>query len=205
MAARVSDESFVPFVPRQLTRVSGSLDEREQMSVPEKNGAPHEAEANTDPEPASRDCETTAQIENRAETKAQIVANPGALKMQATAVDVPTSRGRGNCCDHALEIRHEAIRLASIACGRALRHAVLLHPGVIAAFVDDAIAAAGLPQRARIRVHPDSIASIRASHHDRIGDDDLSPGDVVIECNGVSVGAGIDTRARLLVAAAAEA
>jgi hypothetical protein len=33
----------------------------------------------------------------------------------------------------------------------------------------------------------------------------LSPGDVIIECDGVSVGAGLETRARLLVAAAAEA
>jgi len=204
MAARVGDESFIPFVPRQLTRVSGSLGEREQISVPEKNGAQHGATTNGEPE-SMADCETTAEIENGAETQAQTKADAEASKIQATAVDVPTSRGRGNCCDHALEIRHEAIRLASIACGRALRHAVLLHPGVIAAFVDDAIAAAGLPQQVRIRVHPDSIASIRASHHDRIGDDDLSLGGVVIECNGVSVGAGIDTRAQLLVAAAAEA
>jgi hypothetical protein len=192
MAARVGDESFVPFVPRQLI-------------VPDTNGAQREAETNTNAgEESVADCQTSAEIESDADSIEQINTNPETSTIQAEALDVPTCRGPEKYCDHALEIRHEAIRLASIACGRALRHAVLLHPGVIAAFVDDAIAAAGLPQHARIRVHPDSIARIHASHHDRIGDDDLSPGDVVIECDGVSVGARLDTRARLLVAAAAE-
>jgi hypothetical protein len=192
MAARVADESFVPFVPRQLT-------------VPDTNGAQPENETDRNAAPESvADCQTCAEIESDAESE-QINTDPETPRTQAEALDAPTYRDRGKCCNHALEIRHEAIRLASIACGRALRHAVLLHPGVIAAFVDNAIAAAGLPQHARIRVHPDSIARVHASHHDRIGDDELSPGDVIIECDGVSVGAGLETRARLLVAAAAEA
>jgi hypothetical protein len=205
MAARVSEESFVPFVPRQLTRVSGSMGERDHSLVPEESGGQYEADPHTNAKPESKaERETTLEIEAAAEIQAQTKADPEPSPMSAAPgrvlAEVIVSR-----CDHALEIRHEAIRLAAIACGRALRHAVLLHPSIIAAFVDDAIAAAGLPQHARIRVHPGSIAHVSATAHDSIGDDDLSPGDVVIECNDVTVGADTDTRAGLLVTAAAEA
>jgi flagellar biosynthesis/type III secretory pathway protein FliH len=204
MAARVGDESFVPFVPRQLTRVSGSLGEREHSSVPEENALQHGVEPNTNAQPESKaERETRAEIEAGAEIQAPTKADSEPSPMPAAPARVPVEVIASRC-DHALEIRREAIRLAAIACGRALRHAVLLHPSVIAAFVDDAIAAARLPQHAHIRVHPGSVAHVSATQHDSIGDDDLSLGDVVIECNGVTVGADADTRASLLVTAAAE-
>jgi flagellar biosynthesis/type III secretory pathway protein FliH len=204
MAARVGDESFVPFVPRQLTRAGDTLGEPEQSSVSEENAAHCEAEPNTNAQPESKaECETADEIE-AGEIQAQTKGDPEPSPMPAAPDRVPAEI-TVNQCDHSLTIRHEAIRLAAIACGRALRRAVLLHPSVIAAFVDDAIAAAGLPQHARIRVHPGSITHINATQHDSIGDDDLSPGDVVVECNGVTVGADMDTRAGLLVTAAADA
>jgi len=204
MDVRVGDESFVPFVPRQLIQPrANSQGEREQSSVPENNGAQCEPEPNTKGE---GECEVgreaTPQIEATAEVEALAEIETSSGTKAQTRTD-PTE-GKERPCDHALEIRHEAIRLAAVACGRALRHAVLLHPSVIAAFVDDALAAAGLPQHARIRVHPGSIAHINARGHESIGDDDLSPGDVVIECNGITVGADTNTRASLLVTAAAE-
>lgn len=203
MAARVGDDNFVPYVPRQLNRMSSGLVGPAQNRVPEINQAPG-CEDNTNAARESKaESPTPADVENQAEPTAQTIDDPGAAR--SPAASQPTTSCDGNHCDHALEIRREAIRLAAIACGRALRHAVVVHPGVIAAFVDDAIAAAGLPQHARIRVHPGSIAQMSASHHDRIGDDDLSLGDVVVECNGVTVGADTETRASLLVTAATEA
>jgi hypothetical protein len=189
MAAH-GDESFVPFVPRQLKRMSDEPQEREQSHVPVNDTA-------------SQESEPKAKLETEVEAQAKSETQPSTV--QVAAVGVRTEVAQPSICDHALEIRHEAIRLAAIACGRALRHAVLLHPGVIAAFVDDAMAAAGLPQHARIRVHPASIAYIAAPHHDRIGDDTLPLGDVEVESNGVTLGADTDTRAGLLVNAAAEA
>ncbi len=107
-------------------------------------------------------------------------------------------------CSHARQIRHEAIRLAAMACGRALRHAIVLHPRIIAGLVDDAIAAAGNPEHARIRLHPDAVAAISSPDHDCISDETLGVGDVVVELDGSSVGASMDTFAELLARAGAE-
>lgn len=197
MAAHMGDESFVPFVPRQLTTPNEAQRQRDQSPARANSAVVQEPDAEVKTELES-EVETQANSETKADVETPMIQ---AVVDIPTVVSEPTARG----CDHALEIRREAIRLAAIACGRALRHAVLLHPGVVAAFVDDAIAAAGLPQRAHIRVHPGSIAHVRAPHYDRIGDESLSPGDVIIESNGVTLGADADARARLLVSAAAEA
>jgi len=93
-------------------------------------------------------------------------------------------------CDHRQLIRNEAIRLAAIACGRALRHVAFVHPQALACFVDDALAAAGRPT-------PHSISSHQS-------DDSLEFGEVIIDCGGSRVEADIQTRAALLVRAAAE-
>jgi hypothetical protein len=191
MAACMGDASFVPFVPRQLTRASDGPSQREQSPAPVNSPVVQEA-----------DVETKAEIESRSETETD--AQQSLVRTPPPGVPPAEAIRRGSGCDHALEIRHQAIRLAAIACGRALRHAVLIHPAVIAAFVDDAIVAAGRPEHARIRVHSASIANVAALHHDRIGDDSLSPGDVIVESNGVTLGADTDTRAALLVSAAAE-
>jgi len=107
-------------------------------------------------------------------------------------------------CDHAFEIRNEAVRLASIACGRALRHAVLLHPQIIAAFVDDALRTTGGRTTHRILVHEGLISYVDQHHRFVEGNADLSPGDLVIDVDGGSVGADLEARAELLVAAASE-
>ncbi len=106
-------------------------------------------------------------------------------------------------CDHALAIRSEAIRLASIACGRALRHAVVLHPRTIAGFVDDALAAAGNPRHARIWLHPDA-GTQRDMDHEQIWDAKLEPGDVIVEHEDVMLRADLERRSALLVRAAAD-
>jgi hypothetical protein len=108
-------------------------------------------------------------------------------------------------CDHGGHIRNEAIRLASIACGRALRRTIVLHPAVIAGFVDDAIAAAGNPPQACIRVNPDAIAAIANSPHERVADPNLGRGDIVVELDATSIETNVDTFAAILVRAAAEA
>ena len=191
----MADESFVPFVPRHLSRVTAEPAEPAQKPVPVKTEPESEGAIETKAEPK---VEVQMDPTQALETAAPVIA------AQENAASKTARHAPPRPCEHGLEIRREAIRLAAIACGRALRHAVLLHPGVIAAFVDDAIAAAGSPQHARIRVHPASIKAVRASHHDRIDDEEMSPGDVVIECNGVTISADIDTRAELLVRAAAE-
>ena len=93
-------------------------------------------------------------------------------------------------CDHQQLIRNEAIRLAAIACGRALRHVAVVHPQTLANFVDDALVAAGRPT-------PHSISTHQS-------DANLEFGEVVIESEGSRVEADIETRAKLLVRAAAE-
>ena len=107
-------------------------------------------------------------------------------------------------CDHTYEIRNEAVRLAAIACGRALRRAVLLHPQVIAAFVDDAIASSGGRPIRRILVHESLVPHLGQHRGSVQAATDLCEGDIEIELEGGSIGAGLKRRAELLVAAAAE-
>ena len=106
-------------------------------------------------------------------------------------------------CEHSFEIRNEAVRLAAIACGRALRHALLIDPAVIAAFVDDALAVA--PGRAvhRICVHASLATHLDPARRAVQAAHGLSPGDLLIDVDGGTIGATLKTRAELLVEAAA--
>lgn len=89
-------------------------------------------------------------------------------------------------CEHEALIRREAIRLAAIACGRALAHVAVIHPKLIAAFVDEARAVAGRPADACVGTFADGEF-----------------GAVEIEFAEGAIGADLATRAALLVRAAA--
>ena len=105
-------------------------------------------------------------------------------------------------CDHTLEIRNEAIRLAAIACGRALRHAVLLHPALIVAFVNDAMNRAESETATAIRINPAHAELLNSPI--AVADDQCEIGDLLIEFTSGSIGADVVSRARALVASAAE-
>jgi hypothetical protein len=90
-------------------------------------------------------------------------------------------------CTHEALIRSEAIRLAAIACGRALRRAAVIHPQVISAFVDEAMEAAGRATEGVVAVREEAEAL----------------GDVAITFGDAGIEADLETRAALLVRAAA--
>ncbi|GEM_PF-6873469 len=89
-------------------------------------------------------------------------------------------------CEHEALVRREAIKLAAIACGRALAHVAVIHPKLIAAFVDEARAVAGRPADACVATFADAEF-----------------GAVEIEFAEGAIGADLATRAALLVHAAA--
>jgi Flagellar assembly protein FliH len=203
MDERMGDGDFVPFVPRKVSNMSAEPSVREQPTDGFSNDEATEATYDV---PA---CDVPSVNDSGPDDKIQTdvvdyddavagipAATTGELLVSPVADVAPKT------CDHDLAIRNEAVRLAAIACGRALRHAVMMHPAVIARFVDDAIEAAGHPH-ARIRLHPDSVATIVVPDHELIADERLSPGDVMVECDGTSVGATLIERASLLVSAAA--
>ena len=102
-------------------------------------------------------------------------------------------------------VRALAIRLAGEACARALRQAVVRNPLFIARFVDDAIAAAGSPARATVRLCSlDAAAVGETSDRTVLIDDALARGDVVVETQSGAVCANVADRARLLVRACAD-
>jgi hypothetical protein len=196
---RIADEDFVPFVPRQLAQAIHADNVSRSSTLIDKDAqSPAEEPVRAADEPT-----LTADAPTSASVTPDVTPSPE-VQVHAETTSSTTTNAVRHECDHALEIRNEAVRLAAVACGKALRHAVMLHPRVIAAFVDDAIAAAGHPLTARIRVHPASVGAIATSQYDRVGDDCLSPGEVVVECDGVNLGADVDSRAELLVSAAAE-
>jgi hypothetical protein len=200
------EREFIPFSPRRLERptdvATHDLDEDTPASSAETTQRVADAISDNNSDlsvPPFRE-EDESMRASQPDVSGMASAEDDPSQVPATKVDVSTVYR----CDHACEIRNEAVRLASIACGRALRHAVVLHPKVIAAFVDDALRSAGTRQVERIRVHSDV-----AQHVDpRCGPvqiaEELSPGDVFIDLNNGSVGATLETRAELLVAAAAE-
>jgi hypothetical protein len=214
----VADDGFLPFEPRQH-RMANAQQEWPSIATGIATGEEGTAsELDGDHAVAAGSGEVAGAFAGKA-------ASPGITSAQASALDdapIETSADRQTSpepemqnpqlstaaatspCDHALVIRHEAIRLASIACGRALRHTVVLHPQTIAGFVDDAIVAAGNPRHARIRLHPLVADSQHGVDHERIWDAGLEPGDVIVECEGVTLRADLQGRAALLVRAAAE-
>jgi hypothetical protein len=198
----VVSDGFVPFEPRRAADMRASPDV--PLSPVDTQPMPGMAEAQMSETPAEAggpvvdaDSAATGTATMEASVEAATTLHAAAQEQQESMpVSIP--------CDHSLDIRNEAIRLAAIACGRALRHAALLHPRTIAGFVDDAIVAAGNPGHARIHLHPGAIGERHDADHERIGDANLGYGDVIVECDDTSLSADIERRAKLLARAAAE-
>jgi len=200
----MGDSDFVPFVPRRASHASDEPPAREQAMEDNGLGEPVEVAYERASSDAPRASDDSVDDEIRRDMVTHdSMSEPSSAMTDAVLTSAVVQSVAAEACDHSLAIRNEAIRLAAIACGRALRHAVMLHPAIIARFVDDAIEAAGYPAHARIRVHADSVAAITAPDHDRIAHERLSPGDGTVECDGTSVGATLLKRASLLVSAAA--
>jgi hypothetical protein len=180
MDARAASEDFVPFVPRpHAGEPPASPCGPDQAPAPEEQGEP----AAGAPAPAAPASATQTDIQ--AEIESQKTAPLGDASQPATD-EQPAIRG----CHHEESIRAQAIRLAVIACGRALRHVAAVHPALVARFIDEAIAAAGAPPQSPVRVISDGYSA--------------DEGMVMVACEGVTIGADIATRAELLVRAAAD-
>jgi len=112
-------------------------------------------------------------------------------------------------CDpagRAAAVREEAVRLAGLACARALHEAIARNPLFVTRFVEDALRASGDTSRARVRLRPvEASTCAGAVKCDVVADDALEPGEVVVECDRGTVRATIEERARRLARAAADA
>lgn len=199
MDEREPEAGFLPFVPRRVSGgygpTTGGLTDPQE---PQPAEAPAEATGKsptTDQRPPPLDVAESQQAgepimesepPERPETGLDVEAPATELAAQDNSLVVPSQPA---LCRHEHLIRNEAIRLAAIACGRALRHAALIHPQVIARFVDDALEAAGNPKSFSIGSNGSDGA--------------LDFGEVLIQCDGSFIGAELETRAELLVRAAA--
>jgi hypothetical protein len=193
---QMADDGFMPFEPRRHRMAKAQQDPPSGVTGKGEDAEPFTSESiSLDETSVQAGAPQSAPIEmpldHQAIPEPEMPAEPQAPTVAAAP------------CDHALEIRHEAIRLASIACGRALRYAAVLHPQTIAGFVRDALAAAGNPRHARIRLYPDADSQ-HDMDHELIWDAGLEPGDVIVECDDVTLRADLQGRAALLVRAAAE-
>jgi hypothetical protein len=166
---------FVPFVPRRWpARPPGEVD----------IAAAHAEPARQDDEPPGSGSAATIVAE-----QAEAVVEPWAAPEDREPEEIPAPPSpEPKRCDHGSMIRDEAIHLAIIACGRALRRTALVHPALVAAFVEDALAAAGSPKDARV-VYDE-------------GDADLPK--IRVLCPDAHLWGDVETRAELLVRAAAE-
>lgn len=106
--------------------------------------------------------------------------------------------------DRAAQIRAEAVRLACIATGRILRHAVAFDPAVIVRFVEDALATSH-DRAAVASVHPAHAKALAERGVGCRSDERLQLGEVVVELPSGSIGARLDERAALLVRSTADA
>lgn len=208
------DDAFVPFVPRRLAERAPETASSEPSEPPaesrdlltEPTGhAGHAFEASADASAGGQFAVAPA-ITSIAEAQVSAAQAESNAASSTTCDAAPqySECAETRSCSHFLGVRNEAIRLAAIACGRALRRAVVLHPQTIAGFVDDAIAAAGYPHYPRIYLHASSIATAADVRHECISDASLRLGDVTVECDGSRLSATVEERAGLLVLAAAE-
>ena|GEM_PF-3763977 len=102
-------------------------------------------------------------------------------------------------------VRTRAIELAIAATARALRAAAAADPKVIASFVDDAAAAAGDCAMERCRLNPEDVRCVEPAGRRVVGDPSIGPGGVMLEADGVRIGASVEERAELLVRREADA
>jgi len=103
------------------------------------------------------------------------------------------------------DIRNEAVRLAAIACGKALRRAMLLDPAQLARFVDDALSDAQARNGAVVRLHPNDVAVGASPSCDTNPDSSLAPGEFAIDTSSGTISGNVEERAALLVLAASHA
>lgn len=108
-------------------------------------------------------------------------------------------------CDPAAcsaAVRAMAVRLASLACARALREAVARNPLFVARFVDDALRATGDSAKAKARLNPgDARLCAGAVRCDIVADAELERGHVIVQTDSGTIEATIDERASILVRA----
>jgi hypothetical protein len=200
MVAPMAETRFIAFVPRRLSTSHSNAEVITAQAPPALLATDvGSSEGSDDNKTAATEAEPEVANSSLEEIQALSVPTIETTAFSPAQSDIPV-----HVCNHRSQIRSEAIRLAVVACGRALRRAVLVHPRVIAAFVDDAFEAAGRPEHARVRVHGALIQLLNAPQCDRIADDEMEKGDVVIECDGTTVGATIEERAELLVRAVAD-
>jgi hypothetical protein len=173
MEERAAHSGFVPLVPPPARRPAATASVEPENPVEES----HELAAREPPH------EMLAEVtEETPEVETSTLEPPE--RRQAW---VPP---QAHSCDHEVLIRGEAIRLAVIACGRALRQVTVIHPQLIAAFVDEALAAAGRADEAVVATN--------------VAGRTLEVGEVAIEIGDARIEADIETRAALLVRAAAD-
>lgn len=103
------------------------------------------------------------------------------------------------------DIRNEAVRLAAVACGKALRRAMLLDPGLLAKFVDDALSGSPSADGAVVRLNPKDVATAAPTSCDTISDPSLAPGEFAIDTSSGTISGNVEERAALLVLAASHA
>jgi len=190
MANAVDERHFIPFVPRTI----GSL------LAPEASAEPQEQ------------VEMQAEFAPRLDPPPQADPDLEAPKpSEPQADEAVTSRPPFSAALHAalqtaaiaVAARGEAIRLACIATGRILRHALVVDPKIIARFVDDALAAA-CDEAATARVNPAHLPALADQGMRCIADERLGFGEVVVDLPAGSIGATVEERAELIVRAAAD-
>lgn len=98
------------------------------------------------------------------------------------------------------EIRAEAVRLACLATGRILRHAVAFDPKVVARFVDDALAAAQ-DEQAIVHLNSAHRSALSARGPQYVADERAAAGAVAVELAAGDVAATLEQRAELVVRA----
>jgi flagellar biosynthesis/type III secretory pathway protein FliH len=103
------------------------------------------------------------------------------------------------------DIRNDAVRLAAVACGKALRRGMLLDPAQLARFVDDALSDAQARDGAVVRLNPNDVAAAASPSCDTISDPSLAPGEFAIDTSSGTISGNVEERAALLVLAASHA
>ena len=174
MRERPTHDGFVPFVPPPVCL---RVDTAPPETTPEERAA-------TELAPAVEECVIPVDVPVENPERTEEVESPITEGVPEAASLPPLVRA----CTHEAVIRNEAVRLAAIACGRALRHVGAIHPQLIATFVDEAMMAAGQPAEAAV-----GVCELRED-----GDISVTFGEA-----NVGIGADLDTRAELLVRAAA--
>lgn len=99
-------------------------------------------------------------------------------------------------------VHAEAVRLAALACERALRDTVKRTPHAIRAFVRDAMCAAGYPSDADACVSMEDLPDALSAGLRVRGDASLERGAVAVAADGCRVHASPQARAELLVRSA---